>query len=67
MYKLLTYPLSMLLALCWGVSFASVAFTSVYICTPLLRYLTITMHVFRKINELFLSGESKLKFKFENS
>ena len=54
-YKLCTYMCGICIALHWGCTFGSVAFSSVWCVTPLMRLLSILLHPIRKLISIYLS------------
>ena len=65
-YKILTYCCGICIALGWGCAFAEVAFSAIWIWTPFMRLLTITLFPIKKIMSIFLSSKlySNSFFKF---
>ena len=54
-YKLMTYCCGICIALQWGCTFGQIAFMAVWIYTPFMRLLSITLTPIRKLISIYLS------------
>merc|ERR1719350_103189 len=53
-YKLMTYCCGICIALHWGCTFGQVAFSAIWMYTPMMRLLSIMLHPIRKIMAIVL-------------
>ena len=56
-YQILTYLCGLCISLYWGCAFAFVAFGSIWICTPLMRMISICLHPTKKIMGIYLGSK----------